>query len=382
MEDDPGLTLPQMWVNRTITHLNAAHHYGVDGALGILWRIKANSANVYAAARRGWANQNLTAISVWQSWVNGSFGSNCDVPAIAQAFAALEGQRPAIYGLPGYFAISADQCKAAGNLIDHVSALVSLEDSVVDGPQYRHAFDYWRNQFQYLLSGTSLACDVYQYYAHADTVRNHKTAPARKTAAISEGLLEKRIQIVSNANDFANLVLGFISGPGDLGVITSLMDGFLLPNQTMLPNAPSVLNLTAAQELSEWLGAALPSEAYPNQSFTGDRRIVVPAVRTRLEAGEQLKLVVMLLLQDADVIQNVTCHYKPFGSEYDTAVLELLKVPNSSPTANVFSAQLPELDDDFSYFLQVHLVSNNGASEFDLFWPPGAPSTGQTIVVV
>lgn len=30
MEDDPGLTAPELWVNRTLEHMEDAHTYGCD----------------------------------------------------------------------------------------------------------------------------------------------------------------------------------------------------------------------------------------------------------------------------------------------------------------------------------------------------------------
>ena len=35
MEDDPGLTAPQLWVNRTLMHMEDAKKYGCEGLLGL-----------------------------------------------------------------------------------------------------------------------------------------------------------------------------------------------------------------------------------------------------------------------------------------------------------------------------------------------------------
>ncbi len=38
MEDDPGLTAPELWVNRSLEHGDQAEAYGADGLVGIHWR--------------------------------------------------------------------------------------------------------------------------------------------------------------------------------------------------------------------------------------------------------------------------------------------------------------------------------------------------------
>ena len=35
MEDDPGLTAPQLWINRTLQHMEDAKKYQCQGLLGI-----------------------------------------------------------------------------------------------------------------------------------------------------------------------------------------------------------------------------------------------------------------------------------------------------------------------------------------------------------
>lgn len=52
MEDDPGLTGVQLWVNRTLMHANDAQIYGCDGLLGIHWRTHSIAPQVTAMARR------------------------------------------------------------------------------------------------------------------------------------------------------------------------------------------------------------------------------------------------------------------------------------------------------------------------------------------
>lgn len=54
MEDDPGLTMPQLWVGRMRQDAADARRYGCDGLLGIHWRTRALAPNVLALARAAW----------------------------------------------------------------------------------------------------------------------------------------------------------------------------------------------------------------------------------------------------------------------------------------------------------------------------------------
>jgi hypothetical protein len=54
MEDDPGLTSPQLWAGRMRRDAADALRYGCDGLLGIHWRTRVLSANVLALARAAW----------------------------------------------------------------------------------------------------------------------------------------------------------------------------------------------------------------------------------------------------------------------------------------------------------------------------------------
>jgi hypothetical protein len=40
LEDDPGLTAPELWVNRTMVHCQEAVSYGVGGLMLIHWRAR------------------------------------------------------------------------------------------------------------------------------------------------------------------------------------------------------------------------------------------------------------------------------------------------------------------------------------------------------
>lgn len=54
LEDDPGLSVPQLWVNRTLTHANEAVSYGVTGVHGLLWRTAETGPQLAALQAATW----------------------------------------------------------------------------------------------------------------------------------------------------------------------------------------------------------------------------------------------------------------------------------------------------------------------------------------
>ena len=53
-EDDPGLTAPELWLNRTLMHAQEAQSYNVTGLLMIHWRTRAVSPQVEASFAYSW----------------------------------------------------------------------------------------------------------------------------------------------------------------------------------------------------------------------------------------------------------------------------------------------------------------------------------------
>jgi len=54
LEDDPGLTMPQLWVGRMRKDAADARRYGCTGLIGIHWRTRAVGPNVAALAEAAW----------------------------------------------------------------------------------------------------------------------------------------------------------------------------------------------------------------------------------------------------------------------------------------------------------------------------------------
>jgi hypothetical protein len=100
LEDDPGLTIPQLWAGRMRRDAADALKYGCDGLMGIHWRTRALAPNVAALAAAGWRQERG-----WSSTISGerTDGQTANYPD--SAIARTEDDpiyRDVRYNLTGY----------------------------------------------------------------------------------------------------------------------------------------------------------------------------------------------------------------------------------------------------------------------------------------
>jgi len=57
LEDDPGMTGLQLWVNRTLVYSKDAMETGATGVLGIHWHTRDISPSITALAKRPWKQE-------------------------------------------------------------------------------------------------------------------------------------------------------------------------------------------------------------------------------------------------------------------------------------------------------------------------------------
>jgi hypothetical protein len=109
MEDDPGLTVAQLWVNRTLEHgLDAfkcelvrpdTQPDGAEGLMGIHWRTAVTSPQISAMGKFHW-NTDYTSKQFWfeirnkthtirNEWAVAQFGANV-APKLAAIFVSIE----------------------------------------------------------------------------------------------------------------------------------------------------------------------------------------------------------------------------------------------------------------------------------------------------
>ena len=89
LEDDPALTIPQLWAGRMRADALDAKLYGCDGLIGIHWRTRILSPNIGALADAAWdqswapqnpqpenraKNRHISAQDFYLDWATAQFG--------------------------------------------------------------------------------------------------------------------------------------------------------------------------------------------------------------------------------------------------------------------------------------------------------------------
>jgi hypothetical protein len=206
-EDDPGLTAPELWLNRTLLHAADAIKYGCGGLMMIHWRTRMTSPQIGAAHAVAW-NTSLTAVDYWNSWAFSQFGPDISAQTAA-VFAAVESfdlPRPVSWSSgPGTMTPSASQCAWASTytFVDTLSALrPQLLSSIAAGRADLTAlerFDYWLQQFVYMRGIARMECDWNAYNAVIKYIQGIGNRAQQMAAAVSQGF-PARISLVQNVS--------------------------------------------------------------------------------------------------------------------------------------------------------------------------------------
>ena len=184
----------------------------------------------------------------------------------------------------------------------------------VKGEGNLERFDYWLENFRYMMAIERLKC----------------AWGKKDEAAMKEALA-----------DLHKHLLATVSTPGELGTVANWQ-------QHNLPG----LKLT---DLAT--------------AYRGPMRVIVPTVRTALDAGENLNLRVIILAENPPRAAGV--FVRPLGRG------EFTRVPLAPVARGVHSARItPPGGEDFEYYVEA-AAADGGA----IRWPVTAPQMCQTVVV-
>lgn len=361
MEDDPGLTAPELWVNRTLRHIINASAYGCTGLLGIHWRTRQVSPQISAMAQGSWA-LGLDSETFWSSWATANFGEGgAGAAAVFDAIDSFNLPRPVAW-VSGPGGLSPGQCGTSAQyaFVDKLSALAPK----ISGAANLARLNYWVESFRYMQAIAETECAWSSFAAAMKAVDAAKT-PAEKKAIAQARALPARVALVANATKMMNHLLATVETPGSLGTIHNV----LAHSFTKMLTAP-VADLEAA------LGTALPPDAVVPVTYGGPvSRLSVPVARGSIDAGEEFSLRVLLLKngQDDAVAPgdvSVTAQVRSLGSGPFTSV-PLTRV---APGRDVFNGRFPSplTSSSFEYYL---------TTSTEVMWPAGAPANTQTVVV-
>ena len=116
------------------------------------------------------------------------------------------------------------------------------------------------------------------------------------------------------------------------------------------------------------LGSAVPADCVLARAYDGPLRIVVPAVRTSLEAGEPLSLKVLVLAKETPGSASI------FWRGW--AGVPFARVALEHKARGVFSATLPPFPEAIEYYIE---VESGGET---VRFPATAPARNQTVIVL
>jgi len=389
MEDDPGLSMPQLWAGRMKKDAHDAYTSGCNGLMGIHWRTRELGPNISALASASWDGpasrdtaingslRDLPVDSFYSDWALASFGKEV-ADSTAKIFVGIDGVFPEGYTselfkpfmnryvkLPrpadwinGPGAIKSDPVpwekkKSLYGFVDKLEALRFR----VRGKGNLERFDYWLNSFKYLRAAGKLSSSLGEYNSKLKLIKEIKDGEEQKKAASAE-LLPLRKQIIMGMEEVNNYLISCITSSGSLGNLCNLQQ-----------HIADLIIEKPGKELEILLGDKLSAEYLPGKEFTGSSRIIVPTVRTNLKTGEDLKLKIICVGFQPD---ELVVKWKHLGEE------SFRVRPATHVSRGVYEAVIPsaEIKDDFEYF--VSCTDKNGKI---FFWPASAGAINQSVVL-
>eukprot|EP00942_MAST-04A_sp_MAST-4A-sp1_P013572 g13572.t1 len=380
MEDDPTLTQSQLWVNRTLQHMDDAKKYGCNGLLGIHWRTRATSPQISAMAQKSW-NPTLNSFEFWMDWVEAHFfGStssyrlsplliktphhhdniNSDVKdSIAGIFKSVDSFKMPILvqwvNGPGQLVPSCENITE----FEFVDRLKSFRNKII-GPANLDRYDYWLNTFQYMRAIGNVQCSWKQMLDIQTKISKGKDVKTQKYLAETIGL-PARIALVNNVSNMIFYLQNTISSPGELGTYMNIQSHSL----------NKVLNAT---ELQKYLQAPLPTEAIPSTTFTGSEPLlIVPTARSTAEQGEAISWRALVLSSNEETCK-VNVYIRDLQDSNTFLPFPMKNIGRSVFEINTKNIGKHTFDDDFAYYMEAE------CGEKKAYFPAGAPAIFQTVV--
>lgn len=239
-----------------------------------------------------------------------------------------------------------------------VDELESLQGKI-QGFGQRERFNYWLGTFKYMKAMAHLNCVWGEFSQLMEQIKKEPDDSRKRSLARAQGM-PIRMRLVYALGEVYYHLLNTLSNPGELGTLAN-WEQHLLPDLIEKPGA----------ELARLLGEKLPDNYQPPMTYRGPLRVIVPTVRTSLNAGENFRLKIMILSQEP--IQQAEFHWKPLGG----AKYNVLSAEHVS--RGVYSINLPAAEagkGDFEYFVRV--IPAKGTA---VVFPATAPQQNQTIVM-
>jgi len=297
------------------------------------------------------------AVDFYRDWARAQFG-RAAFAEIAEIFAGQDGRHPVPVTWtdgPGGIVPNAKPWDEVRRDYAFVDALAAIRPRIT-GQGSLERFDYWLKNFEYMREVSRLCCLWGEFNGALDKIRA-LPGDAEKAEAAREALLPVRVRMVESARAIMGYLLATAGTTGELGTIANWEQH----------NFPAAIE-KPGEVLRKLLGADLPTEANLARAYEGLLRIIVPTVRTSREAGEALKLKIIVLA--ANPPQDAVLYWRELGGPNFQAV------PLRKNARSVYAAELPASEGDIEYYVKA------SAREGDAYFPSTAPALNQTVIVL
>ena len=293
----------------------------------------------------------------YRDWAAHQFGRQAG-PAAAEIFEQIDGAlpKPSVWTSgPGGIQPDARPWGEVRKEYAFVEKFAALQ-SEVQGAGNRERVLYWLNTFLYFRAIGEANCAWGEYNRVWARVKQEQDPAARKALAQQTALPAWR-ELVNVVNGMFEHLLATVSTPGELGTVANW-------NQHNLPG----LLRKPGEELAKVLGTSLLPEAQPARQYRGRTRLIVPTVRSSINAGEAMKLKVIMLAETP--APQAALFWRKLGDG------RFQKLPLHHAARGVYFGELPPAEEDFEYYIETESAHDPGC-----VFPATAPQQNQTVVV-
>lgn len=297
----------------------------------------------------------LATLDFYQDWAAAQFGPEAGA-AVAPIFVRLDGRLPqpsAWIGGPGGIGPDTRPWETVEKEYQFVEEMASINPRI-KGKGNEERFAYWLANFSYMREVSRLECLWGEYNTSLENIKAEADEKSRASMA-REVLLPLRKRMVDVLKAVYGFLLATVSTTGEMGTVAN-WEQHLLPGLLKRPG----------EELEKILQSELPAEAQLPKTYDGPARVIIPAARTLLRAGEPLHLKVMILSREQP--EEAALFWREMGrGEYRAVPLERL-------TRGVYQVFCPGSGKDLEYYVRIKISSG------DVFFPATAPRLSQTAV--
>jgi len=390
LEDDPAMTIPQLWAGRMRRDAADALRYGCNGLMGIHWRTRILGPNVLALAKAGWQqkdwnpflngdcndsdvkSRDLPVDDFYLDWAKSQFGED-GVEQIASIFCSLDGAedsnghlnrtanlpRPADWEKgPGAIKANNKPWQQVKARYAFVEQLEKLRDEI-KGAGNLERFDYWLDNFRYLKAMGKVSCTLGRLKTVMEKINKEEDVGIKKQLAEEKAVVILR-QMVDEFEQMHRYLFATVKTNGSLGVVANVQQ-----------HEMDLAFDKYQQEVKKILGESYREIELPKAYCGSSAYLIVPTVRTVLTAGELLNLKVIVL--DDSKAHDVAVYWRPMGKG------KFNKVVCNHINRGVYKVTLPKQAAAQGLEYYIKAVTDKGDV---LKFPASAPSINQTVVIM